>query len=360
MKRTGYKVLLGLVSTFLALGLAECLLRAFVEQQTKRLAAYDHELGWRGRPNGTGLYIRSQDNIRQPFSYNNYGFNDADITPKSSTEFRVAILGDSMVEGLEVPRKKLFHQQLEMRLKQELSPRSDVVAVCSQGYSSAQQVLAYKKFRHFIRPDVVITAFYSGNDFEENLRKRFAFLDENGALAFPVNDDSRLEMTVLRFKRWLYESSHLVFFIKNRIEAHTAIRLQDSAKSSHWENKQYKNTITCKLISEIHTSVEKDGAQHMVLLIPSRDEVTGVRPDRLAVIREYCSAENIPYLDLTPMLTPHDYFTYDRHFTIPGHAKTAKALFQFLSHHTLIPHATDKESTAPKQSGKADEDAPVS
>ncbi|MCA9247118.1 MAG: hypothetical protein KDA42_08390, partial [Planctomycetales bacterium] len=37
--------------------LAEVLLRVFVEQETKRLAVYDVELGWRGRPNGTGIYV---------------------------------------------------------------------------------------------------------------------------------------------------------------------------------------------------------------------------------------------------------------------------------------------------------------
>ncbi len=77
-----------------------------VDQEGKRLAIYDETIGWRGRPHGSGVYVRKIDNIRVPFQYNNLGFRDEDVSPKPADGRRILMLGDSFIENLEVEYSK--------------------------------------------------------------------------------------------------------------------------------------------------------------------------------------------------------------------------------------------------------------
>ncbi|MEZ6081604.1 MAG: hypothetical protein R3C56_39825 [Pirellulaceae bacterium] len=158
-----------------ALLVAELALRLLVVQEGKRLATYDAELGWRGRPNGTGVYARSEDKIWTPFRYNSLGFRDNDVLPKVSDGKRLLILGDSFVESLEIDFPQTFGAQIEKSI-QNRAPHWDVALIGSQGYSTSQELIAFASIVHWSNPtwwcSVSIVAMISGQ-----LRQRFAYLD---------------------------------------------------------------------------------------------------------------------------------------------------------------------------------------
>ena len=324
------KCTLLIVATGCALLACEILLRVFVTQETKRLAIYDAELGWRGRPNGSGVYLRKKDDIRVPFRYNNIGFRDEDLNTKPAGGNRVLLLGDSFVESLEVKYEDTFQDILEQRLQARQGAGADVVIIASQGYSTAQELRAFRKFNDAVSPDIVLTIFYSGNDFEDNLRKQFAFLDERDELIFPENRDSQLRRNYLTAKRWLYESSHLVFLLKNRIESLTQVRLAAGSKETVDQSDDYKRQITEKLVRRTKVEVEASGARYGLVIIPARDEMQDGQSDAIAALKGTCVTNKIACLDLSDSLTPQHFFQTDVHFNEAGHAVVAEHLELFL------------------------------
>ena len=326
------------LSTLIAVVLAEVGLRLFVDQEAKRLATYDETLGWRGRPHGSGLYIRRIDNIRVPFHYNNLGFRDEDVTPKSKTGRRIMILGDSFVESLEVEFLQTFPSLLEQHLKLR-SGDWDVAVVGSQGYSTAQELLAFRKYREVVSPDIVVLVFYCGNDLEDNLRQRYAYLDADGKLRIPGNEEPSWRHATASLNRWLYESSHVVFLLKNSLESMGHIRLAPGSKAAVDADKNYMQNITGQLIGKLAEEVREMNAKFRVVVIPCRDDLAAGNLECPAFVKKVCADHEIMVLDLSPVLSDDDFFPTDIHFSARGHEVVAQAIEEFL----LCPSLSDRE-----------------
>ncbi len=325
------KIAVSVVAIVFAALAAEVFLRMFVEQETKRLAVYDDELGWRGRPHGQGVYIRRKDDIRVPFAYNNHGFRDENITPKLPDAHRILMLGDSFLENLEVRFQDVFHERLEEHLDQVVDSRTDIVALGSQGYSNAQELLAFRRFKDVVNADIVLSIFYSGNDFRDNSNKRFAYLDDDGTLIFPRNTDPVWKVRTKQFQRRLYESSHLVFLLKNRFESWSKVKLSDPSKATgSKKDDDYQSAITLRLLGQTKAEVEATGAEYAIILMPSREELREGDLSKIELVAAFCNSHSIPYLDLAQVLQVSDYFQTDIHLTPEGHRRVAKELFDFL------------------------------
>lgn len=318
------------VSIIVSLVLAELIVRLFVPQETKRLAVYDKELGWRGKPGGSGVYIRKEDSINVSFQYNSMGFRDDEVRPRNSVAKRILFLGDSFVENLEVSYEKMFVPLVRKRIADATASRVDIVALSSQGYSTAQELLAYRKYREELRPDYVVLFFYTGNDFEDNLRPDFAYLDSNGTLVFPENKTSWMKRQLLSFKRWLYESSYLVFYVKNAIESYAAVNLGDESKHAAVGSEGYRDEITRRLILEMRRSVEEHGGKFALVIFTNKYELRENRLDNTAFIKEMCDEADIHWTDATALFSDEHFFRIDEHFSEAGHEVVAERVYDFL------------------------------
>ena len=316
-------------SLLFSLLLAEIVLRCFVDQETKRLAVYDRELGWTGRPNGEGVYIRKKDNIRTSFRYNELGFRDEGVSEKVSGTTRVLLLGDSFLESLEVEYEQIFHELFETNLNANGTDRYDVVNVSSQGYSTAQELLALRKYRDIVRPDVVMLVIYTGNDFADNLRSDFAYLDDEGNLQFVKPESSTLTDLDYSFRRWIYEQSHLVFYLKNTYESLTNQRVAANGKAARSATREEMNVLMYRLIAETQKETESIGSLFGVVLITSREELKDQDLRRTDVVAEACAALAVPVLDLRSVLRTEHFFLNDGHFNPDGHSLTAEKLYSF-------------------------------
>ena len=149
-------------------------------------------------------------------------------------------------------------------------------------------------------------------------------------IVFPPNTDSWLRSQFLTFQRWIYESSHLVFFVKNLLESNTNIRVAAAGKKEAGGKQDKKVYISQRLIDYAKEEVEGYGAEFAVLLIPNYKEVNNQQLGLLQRLIEYCEQENIPHIDLYPHLQLKDFFPYDGHFNPEGHQVVADVIEDFL------------------------------
>ena len=103
------------------------------------------------------------------------GLRDHDHSrTKPPKAFRVAILGDSMAEALQVSLERTFWSVLEQQLKScdALKDRDvEVINFGVSGYGTAQELLTFQHRAAAYSPDVTVLAFYAGNDVRNNSKE---------------------------------------------------------------------------------------------------------------------------------------------------------------------------------------------
>lgn len=109
------------------------------------------------------------------FEVNRYGFRHGGREPrKPAGTFRVAVLGDSFVEALQVPYAESVCAVLEQELTRcpALAERAvEVLNFGVSGYGTAQELLMLRHYVWDYEPDVVLLACFAGNDLRNNSRQ---------------------------------------------------------------------------------------------------------------------------------------------------------------------------------------------
>jgi len=94
--------------------------------------------------------------------------DEPDLTvAKPAGVYRIALLGDSMVEGLQVPSNQTFGKLLEKRLRGEGAKNVQVINFGNSGYSTAQEYMLLKIKVLKYKPDLVVVG-YTNRDMFEN------------------------------------------------------------------------------------------------------------------------------------------------------------------------------------------------
>ncbi len=99
--------------------------------------------------------------------FNNVGMRDSAITiAKPPGTLRVALLGDSLTESLQVPMEKTFGKVMERQLSEELHKPVQVLNFGVSGYSTAQEYILLKSKVLQYKPDIVLVCYNSRDSFE--------------------------------------------------------------------------------------------------------------------------------------------------------------------------------------------------
>jgi hypothetical protein len=102
------------------------------------------------------------------FRANALGFNDLDHTPaKPPGRFRVLLLGDSFVEGYQVPPERHLARRLEALAARDRHAL-EVVAMGISGYGQSHELATYESLGRGFAPDLVVV-FFCPNDLWNNL-----------------------------------------------------------------------------------------------------------------------------------------------------------------------------------------------
>jgi hypothetical protein len=123
----------------------------------------DKKLGWKRSPNcnftATGGQYNSE--FKTKIFINSHGFRDKERTlVKPKNTIRIAFLGDSMVEALQVPFENTAPQILEKKLNAMNSPKSspnyEVLNFGVGNFGLGQMLLTYKNIASKFDPDFVL------------------------------------------------------------------------------------------------------------------------------------------------------------------------------------------------------------
>jgi len=134
---------------------------------------------------------------------------------KPKNTLRIAVLGDSYAEALQVPIEKTFWSMMERHLNNcEALAGQQVEAINFgvSGYGTAQELLTLRHHVWDYSPDIILLAFLAGNDIRNNSRHleqdemRPYFIEQNGEL---VLDNSFRTST--RYRRRQYWHWQLVY-----------------------------------------------------------------------------------------------------------------------------------------------------
>ena len=128
----------------------------------------DPVLGARLQPNGKGRWRAACYDV--PIRINSQGLRDVEHSlEKPQGVRRIAVLGDSIAEALQVPLEQTFARRLNALLNPPGgSPRTEVINFGVSGYVTDQMYVMLKTRALDYRPDVVVLAFTIGNDVRNN------------------------------------------------------------------------------------------------------------------------------------------------------------------------------------------------
>jgi hypothetical protein len=336
----------------------EACLRLFAPQDLIRAMAIrlDPELIYTLTP-GHEAFLKGTDTRKFHLKTNSLGLRDREILfNKAPGVYRILLLGDStsMAEGVEID--DIYLKRLEKLLNRE-SRHVETINAAIRGYGNDQELLLYRRLGKRFAPDLVILAFFTQNDFDDNWNGQL-FKVERGKLIQqrPTPESSRkfkYYQSQARAQNWPGYSlamahSHLANWLRNRMALLITGRIyNDTAAAypaaSHPLEEEPRCRLTLAILKAWNEEVQQDGARSLLLIIPFRYDVRQLRQEPPAeierkdlAIERFCGNEHIACLNLTPAFIKYkgDFealWLDGGHFTPEGHAWVAQELARYLT-----------------------------
>ena len=224
---------------------------------------------------------------------NSEGLRDREHTKqKPPGTLRIAILGDSFAEALQVPIEKTFWAVMERQFQECAGPQKvEVINFGVSGYGTALELITLREKVWDYSPDIVVLAMTMGNDISDNSRalKKAEdvpyFIERDGQL---VLDESYLNSQTFRLRqstlnrslRWLRSYSRVA---QAAFQAYSAI--SNRAASHQKESSEgLEPGLDAAVFHEPTDAVWKDAWRVTErLLVIMRDEVAQRRAKFLVV-----------------------------------------------------------------------------
>ena len=156
------------LSLFIGFLLVEIVMRV-TKIEYPMFQTYDYHRGFSLRPNVSGWWLREG---KAYVKINNQGLRDREHKKnKEENIFRIAVLGDSFAEARSIPMEKTFWFLMQNELNSCTKLNSKKIEVINFGvteYSTAQEFLTLRYHVWDYEPDIILLAFFSGNDISDN------------------------------------------------------------------------------------------------------------------------------------------------------------------------------------------------
>ena len=289
------------------------------------------------------------------------------VQAKQPGVVRIALLGDSATEGMQVPLERTYGQALERHLNRDAfiaksNKKFEVINFACSGYSTGQQVMQYEQQVRAYHPDVVILMYNRGDNVENvfvpgpagTIPPRPYFkLDDKGKIEA---DYSVMQMNAEKLRpnafMSLLRSSSRIFGVFSQQNLMLSInepmyhklnqlfaKLQMS-RSPVTANRFVKPSyplqdpwiVTTKLLERLRDDVKQDNAEFVLLLFPNT-----IKDQAYAVQEKAFQADSLSQgfrlLPLTPVFNSIPdarklYLQY--HFSTDGHSLVSYVVHNYL------------------------------
>jgi hypothetical protein len=313
-------------------------------------------------------------------SFNSHRLREREIAPtKPAGTFRVLVVGDSFVEGAQVPAEDTVSRRLETVLA-PVAPgrRVDTINAGNAGFGTAQELLFLQHDGAAYQPDVVVLVYFIDNDLPDNgyrvardrkldtTRRPFFVPDGKGGItlrpgAAPPPD--RFDALWLLLRR-----SVTYNLVENFLLWHEA-REQEQAQigknrptylvdaPDEWDEAWW---VTEQVLAQARTTASELGAELVVVAAPSYYQVNDgawhglvdadTRPRNVYEVdvpnrrlSQIAERQGLRFLDLLPSIRAAQdaggrlYYPADGHWTSEGHAFAARQIADYLAAAGLTP-----------------------
>jgi lysophospholipase L1-like esterase len=299
-------------------------------------------------------YVNRKEHLNL-VEYNNLGFHDHERARSATGRYRILFLGDSFVEGAQVPVEELFTSQLEKRF-QGSGLAVEVINGGVVGVGTAYEYLLWKHYlRRRLKVDHLVLFMYLGNDLENNnkllTRKVLMNPPSNlsihlGAAGEPYLDRGpqttlQVLLETLRGRSALINTMVArLYLLKLSFRSSpvgvSAVRAASEPQARIQAAWREANEETLKLIRQWHSELRQDGLRFSIILLPSLDPINGnYKKPFVSGLKDFCRNQQIGLLDLSfPQHDLHQVFSFDGqtlgHFNQEGHRMAAEKIYPWL------------------------------
>ncbi|MCC7371940.1 MAG: SGNH/GDSL hydrolase family protein [Chloroflexi bacterium] len=334
--------------------------------------------GFFHRPGASG-WIETPEFVSH-VAINAWGLREREIAPaRPAGTFRVLVLGDSFVEGAQVPVEDTVTRKLETLLMSAANGRPvQVINAGNAGFGTAQELLFLENDGKAYQPDLVVLVYFVDNDLPDNgfrvarerkldtTRRPFFVPDGKGGIVLrpgqPPETD-RLELVRPLLRRSV--TYNMVENLTRWQEKHDQEQAQIGKNRptyladppDEWDEAWW---VTEQLLGRVQQSAQGMGADLVVMTAPAFYQLDGDawrwlvggdtrernRYDQDAPNRrlaEIAQRQGLRLLDILPATRAayeegaQLYFPADGHWTSAGHAFAASQLADYLASAGLTP-----------------------
>lgn len=348
IKKLLIKTCVVLVSLILALTVGEVVARMF-NLGTVKLTETQGDAG-HYRPHIKFLNRKENQNWVET---NSFGFHDLE-RERTSTKHRILFLGDSYVEGLQVPTDNLFTSILEKRFVES----GRAIECLNGGVSGSGTVHQYMLWKKFFEGRVTVNhltlVIFMGNDLEDNNIDLSFPPTDNGMYLTSTGQVFKYEVKEGLLKRMakktreysvlantLYQSAYLLR--RKRLKSQTDGEESAAADTINGERVvKEKDKAAWRAAEDGTLALIKNWNAELVQRNISMDTVIIDRPqkvyntfelDFMEKLRTLCAQQNIGYV--RPELKPDPYQVYSfdgktlGHLNYQGHEVFASELYTY-------------------------------
>lgn len=298
--------------------------------------------------------------------FSSIGLRDVEHSiAKPANVTRIALLGDSATEGMQVPMPCVYSRRLEAGLNQGLTkPQFEVFNFGTSSYSTVQQLLQFNKLVPQFKPDVVMLMYNRGDSLENifvpgpgaaSQPRPYAYLDDAGKLQI---DNQMLKACAYKFRpdpiMSFLRSNSRIYGVMSQTCLQLSIKEHEYRKIVSWIEQLYMKLpfvkdkfvpfevpyakqdsikVTTELLKELHQRSKEIGARFILVMFPN------AAGDADYVIQEYAfqklaAAEGIECIDLTDTFAhapkERGRLFLEYHFSPAGHQLVADELLKLL------------------------------
>lgn len=350
----------------LALLFASILLTFLLLEASARLLAkipiFDkrmNDIWYIGIPHHIGIFKSDYNEFTAHYRYNSFGFRDYDYPiEKAKDTCRIAVLGDSFAESLQVELNETWHEKLERKLNNEKTGKFEVVNFGSSNSGTATAYFILERYALQLKPDVVLLLFYTRNDAWDNyfeLKGKHFVLDENGELkAMSQYEKESYVKKLARESRFLITANRYYLKIKSNFLPKGTLTFDGTFLKNYDDGWNRAWNLTKEILLHMDDLAKNNDAAFIIALANSKEQVDLKRWEKILdehpalkekewdmakpnkILREFCRQKNITCADSLQIFQKslkkgeNPYFEIDDHWTKEGHTVFSDFLYDNL------------------------------